>query len=165
MIPRIPIRSASRCLSRARASPYLSRVVENFQAHGVGANNGRFRTIHTSPPLALGIFDDAKSFFSRLTLRAEASHILVKGTGPESLRKINDIKKEIGDDPEKFADAAAQNSDCPSGQQGGSLGEFGRYSMVPEFDKVVFNENVGVVHGPIETGFGYHLILIQRRND
>lgn len=113
----------------------------------------------------MGILDDAKSFLSGLTLRAEASHILVKGTDSQAEEKIYEIKKEIGNDPVKFAKAAAQYSDCPSGQQGGSLGEFGRYSMVPEFDQVVFTEDVGVVHGPIKTSFGFHLILIERRND
>ena len=123
------------------------------------------RHMHSTPYHSMGILDDAKSFLSGLTLRAEASHILVKGTDSEAEEKILAIKKEIGNDPAKFAKAAAQHSDCPSGQQGGSLGEFGRYSMVPEFDQVVFNEDVGVVHGPIKTNFGFHLILIERRND
>ena len=35
--------------------------------------------------------------------------------------------------------------------------------MVKEFDEVVFSKEVGVVHGPIETQFGSHLILITRR--
>lgn len=160
MTARMLIRSATRCLLRARAAPVFTRVVA-----GSSARDTNICCIHSSPSPALGIFDDAKTFFSRLTLRAEASHILVKGTDSEAEQKISDIKKEIGNDIGKFALAAAQYSDCPSGQQGGSLGEFGRYSMVPEFDKVVFNEEVGVVHGPIKTGFGYHLILIQRRSD
>jgi len=77
------------------------------------------------------------------------------------------MMKEINNNADKFAEMAAAHSDCPSGSGGGSLGEFGRYSMVPEFDAVVFNlENeVGVVHGPVKTSFGYHLILIQQRND
>jgi peptidyl-prolyl cis-trans isomerase C len=123
---------------------------------------------HSSPSLALGFFDDAKSFISGLMVRAEASHILIKGTDAEAERKIQELQKDISNDPDKFAKAAALHSDCPSGRsQGGSLGEFGRYSMVPEFDKVVFNKDceVGVVHGPIQTSFGYHLILIQRRTN
>lgn len=36
--------------------------------------------------------------------------------------------------------------------------------MVPEFDAVVFNEQVGVIHGPVETQFGSHLILVTDRN-
>ncbi len=62
-----------------------------------------------------------------------------------------------------FAAVAKQHSQCPSGQQGGDLGEFGPGQMVPEFDKVVFNEEVGTVHGPIKTEFGYHLVEITNR--
>lgn len=36
--------------------------------------------------------------------------------------------------------------------------------MVPAFDKVVFEEEIGVVHGPVKTPFGAHLILIHERS-
>ena len=37
--------------------------------------------------------------------------------------------------------------------------------MVKEFDKVVFNEAIGQVHGPVKTQFGYHLLEITSRTD
>ena len=37
--------------------------------------------------------------------------------------------------------------------------------MVPEFDKVVFNEAIDVVHGPVQTQIGYHLLEITSRTD
>jgi len=37
--------------------------------------------------------------------------------------------------------------------------------MVPEFDAVVFNEELHVVHGPVKTDFGYHLLEITSRED
>ena len=122
--------------------------------------------LHTSTQ-RMGILSDAKNFIVGLTVRAEASHILVKGTDSESEQKIRSIMEEVGNDPEKFAIAAAQHSDCPSGGSGGSLGEFGRYSMVPEFDAVVFDEEteMGEIYGPIKTDFGYHAILVTRRSD
>ena len=39
-------------------------------------------------------------------------------------------------------------SSCSSGRKGGELGEFGPGQMVQEFDTVVFNDEVGKVHGP-----------------
>lgn len=63
----------------------------------------------------------------------------------------------------KFAEVAKQVSECSSSAQGGDLGEFGPGRMVVNFDKVCFNEDVGVVHGPISTQFGEHLILITKR--
>jgi len=35
--------------------------------------------------------------------------------------------------------------------------------MVKEFDEVVFSSEVGKVHGPVKTQFGYHLIEITSR--
>ena len=37
--------------------------------------------------------------------------------------------------------------------------------MVPPFDKVVFNEEVGKVHGCVHTQFGYHIIRIDKRDE
>ena len=56
-----------------------------------------------------------------------------------------------------------QFSECPSASKGGNLGTFKPGMMVKEFDKVCFSEEVGKVHGPVETQFGSHLILITRR--
>ncbi len=88
---------------------------------------------------------------------ASARHILV-----ESEDECNKLKSEI-EGGKDFADAAKSFSKCPSGQSGGALGEFQPGQMVPEFDQVVFNDEVGKVHGPVKTQFGYHLIEITSR--
>ena len=88
---------------------------------------------------------------------ASARHILL-----ESEERCIELKNEI-DNGADFAEAAKKHSKCPSGAEGGSLGEFQPGQMVPEFDKVVFNEEIGKVHGPVKTQFGYHLIEITSR--
>ena len=90
--------------------------------------------------------------------KATARHILVA-----SEDVCTDLKKQIekGSD---FAEVARKHSTCPSGSTGGDLGEFGPGQMVPEFDKVVFEEEVGKVHGPVKTQFGYHLLEITSRS-
>ena len=90
---------------------------------------------------------------------AAARHILV-----ETQKACEELKTQIeaGTD---FAEVAREHSQCPSGKQGGELGEFGQGQMVPEFDQVVFQEEVGKVHGPIKTQFGYHLIEITSRTE
>ncbi|MBM3566376.1 MAG: parvulin peptidyl-prolyl isomerase [Alphaproteobacteria bacterium] len=97
-----------------------------------------------------------------------ASHILLMhedsaGGGMErgrmdALAEIQDLRKKIlaGGD---FADLAAEFSDCPSGQDGGDLGHFGKGAMVPEFEKAAFALDVGKLSDVIETEFGYHLIV------
>ena len=88
---------------------------------------------------------------------ASARHILL-----ESEERCIELKNEI-DNGADFAEAAKKHSKCPSGASGGDLGEFSPGQMVPEFDQVVFNEEVGKVHGPVKTQFGYHLIEITNR--
>ena len=90
--------------------------------------------------------------------QATARHILV-----DSEDKCLDLKKQIADGGD-FAALASEHSSCPSGKQGGDLGSFGPGMMVPEFDKVVFNEAVGEVHGPVKTQFGYHLLEVTSRD-
>eukprot|EP00547_Thalassionema_nitzschioides_P017848 CAMPEP_0194238450 /NCGR_PEP_ID=MMETSP0158-20130606/5196_1 /TAXON_ID=33649 /ORGANISM="Thalassionema nitzschioides, Strain L26-B" /LENGTH=174 /DNA_ID=CAMNT_0038972709 /DNA_START=19 /DNA_END=543 /DNA_ORIENTATION=- len=114
--------------------------------------------------LYAGFLDGIGNFMKRFTTKATASHILVKG-GAEAENKLEDLKVEIGDSPVKFAEAATKYSECPSGRSGGNLGEFGPGAMVKEFDEVVFNNELGVVHGPIKTQFGYHLIYINDRTE
>lgn len=90
--------------------------------------------------------------------KATARHILV-----DTREKCGDIKKQI-ENGAGFAELARTHSRCPSGQEGGNLGEFFPGQMVKEFDQVVFSEKVGEVHGPVQTEFGFHLIEITSRS-
>lgn len=85
-------------------------------------------------------------------------HILVKGSDDKALDKIKEIRERIVSGKSDFAAEAKEHSDCPSGQEGGSLGWFGRGMMVPEFDKVAFEMKKGEVSGVVSTQFGYHII-------
>lgn len=90
---------------------------------------------------------------------ASARHILV-----DDEDKCIELKNEIEGGAD-FADVAREHSSCPSGRKGGALGEFGPGQMVKEFDDVVFSGDVNVVHGPVKTQFGYHLLEITERTD
>ncbi len=89
---------------------------------------------------------------------ASARHILVATEDA-----CNKLKAEIKSGKTDFAAAAKKHSSCPSGKSGGELGSFGPGQMVPEFDTVVFNAEVGKVHGPVKTQFGYHLLEVTGR--
>lgn len=88
---------------------------------------------------------------------ARARHILVK----DKQACIN-LKTQIEAGAD-FAQVAREHSTCPSGKNGGDLGKFRPGQMVREFDEVVFSAEVGKVHGPVQTQFGYHLIEITER--
>jgi Parvulin-like peptidyl-prolyl isomerase len=98
---------------------------------------------------------------------ATASHILIDDHSDGTRDKLIKMKQDIGNDKQKFAKYAVEYSKCPSGKSsGGSLGKFGMGSMVPPFDRAVFDPNnkVGEVLGPVQTQFGWHLILVHERS-
>ena len=67
---------------------------------------------------------------------------------------------------ENFKEKAKELSEGPSAQNGGELGWFSKGDMVEPFQKAVFEGEVGKVYPtPVETIFGYHLILVEDRND
>mmetsp|Transcript_20685 Transcript_20685/g.61049 ORF Transcript_20685/g.61049 Transcript_20685/m.61049 type:complete len:183 (+) Transcript_20685:388-936(+) len=88
--------------------------------------------------------------------KVAASHILVKE------EEVCEKLKALGS---AFAALAAEHSTCPSGKRGGALGEFGPGQMVPAFDKVCWDAPLMEVQGPVQTGFGFHLILVTKRTD
>ena len=99
-------------------------------------------------------YDENKDSFKKGE-SVQASHILV-----DTEEKANEILAKITKGEVSFEDAARDNSSCPSSQNGGSLGEFTKGQMVPEFDEAVFNMEVGEVKGPVKTQFGFHIIKL-----
>ena len=89
-----------------------------------------------------------------------AKHILV-----DDEDACNAILAEIQNGEKAFEDAAKECSTCPSGQQGGDLGEFGRGQMVKEFEDAAFAAEIGQIVGPVKTQFGFHLIKVEAKNE
>ena len=89
-----------------------------------------------------------------MTDEVKASHILVK-TEQEAIDLYNKINEGLA-----FEEAAKDYSLCPSGQEGGDLGYFGRGVMVNPFEDAAFELEVGKVSNPVKTQFGWHLILV-----
>lgn len=91
--------------------------------------------------------------------KAKARHILVAKED-----RCMDLKERI-ENGEEFSELAKTHSLCPSGKEGGELGEFSKGDMVPEFDEAVFSGKVGEVQGPIQTQFGFHLLEVTEREE
>ena len=91
-------------------------------------------------------------------------------TEEEAKTKIAELKKTLdatpaGEKAAKFAALAKEHSGCPSGRNGGDLGEFGHGQMVPEFDKAAFALAPGEISDPVKTQFGYHLVMTVSKDD
>lgn len=83
-----------------------------------------------------------------------ASHIIVE-TEEEALEL-----KALLDDGADFAELATEHSMDGAADGGGSLGWFGLGAMIPEFEEAVQALEVGDYMGPLETRFGWHIVLL-----
>lgn len=98
----------------------------------------------------------------------EASHILfavTPGTPLGAIRaQAEATLKQLVAEPARFGNLAEKLSNCPSGTQGGNLGQLGRGDTVPEFEAALFEGNaVGVLPRLINTRHGFHVVLVNRR--
>jgi len=102
----------------------------------------------------------------------EVSHILVPAPPDDSDIRAEARKKATGltiearAHPDKFLGLARDFSSCPSAEDGGHLGWIGRGQTVPEFEKALSRLPVGEVpEHPVETRFGFHVVLIHQRRE
>lgn len=104
---------------------------------------------------------------------ADVTHVLVayKGasaapgnvtrTKEEALARAQDLKKQI-DGGASIDELARTQSDGPSAANGGKLTGVAAGDLVPAFEQVAFSQQPGIVSGPVETPFGYHLIRVDK---
>lgn len=98
----------------------------------------------------------------------EASHILYQVTPNVSLdalrKRAEKTLAEVLDNPAVFADRARTQSNCPSGELGGNLGQLSRGDTVPEFEKIVFAMPADSIFPRLlESRFGLHIVQVARR--
>ncbi len=109
--------------------------------------------------------EEVKSFYTEneerfvTPVQVKASHILVKEE-----EKINEINGKLKAG-ESFEAIAKESSDCPSGQNGGDLGFFGKCKMVPEFESAAFALGLNEVSEPFKTDFGFHIVKVTEKNE
>ncbi len=98
-----------------------------------------------------------------------ASHILIgtdSNTSAEDKKKAREKAEKLRKDlvgGADFAKLAKDNSTCPSSQQGGDLGSFGKGQMVPPFEQAAFAMKPGEISDVVETQFGYHIIKLTEK--
>src|SRR6516162_2296614 len=138
--------------------------------------NAEYQTLGNRPAddaAAKAFYDSHKQDFEEVT----AKRILIRFQGSpaplrlgakeltdaEALQKAKDLRAKIIAGA-KFADVAkAESDDTGSGANGGDLGSFTKGRMVPEFEKAAYSQPVGEVGEPVKTQYGYHIILVEKR--
>ncbi len=124
--------------------------------------------IETSDEDIRAFYEDNLNTYFTTPESVNTSHILVSIEGDvteeAALAEIRDIKSKI-DGGMAFSEAATSYSDCPSKANGGQLGDVLRGQTVPSFEEAAFSQEVGVVGDPVLSEFGYHLVLVNAKND
>ena len=104
--------------------------------------------------------------------RVRARHILfavTPGVDVAALRKqaepvFLDVRCHDGQAADRFADAARQWSNCPSGADGGDLGWLSAEDCAPEFARELFGRiEVGVLPRLVHSRFGLHVVEVLER--
>jgi parvulin-like peptidyl-prolyl isomerase len=80
-------------------------------------------------------------------------------TKDEALKLATELATKAKKDTSKFGDLAKKHSEGPSGPRGGDLGAWPKGRMVPAFDQAIEKMKIGEVSDPVESPFGYHVIL------
>lgn len=96
-----------------------------------------------------------------------ARHILFQITPqvnvPQMRARAEQTLNELLAAPDRFEALARELSNCPSGQQGGNLGQIGRGDTVPEFEKAVFKFGAsGILRDIIKTRYGFHIVAVDQ---
>lgn len=124
--------------------------------------------------------DELKDYYTKnekrfeLPPRIKARHILIKPD--ENEKDLAKAKKAASDKAggmlarlkkgEKFAELAKKYSDDKgSGSHGGDLGWFSKGMMVKPFEDAALGMKKGDMSGLVETEFGYHIILVEDRQE
>lgn len=93
----------------------------------------------------------------------EVAHILMPH-GPQARELARRLLDELQQRPERFAEAAALHSACPSAKQGGNLGQIGPGQTVLEFESALPGLQAGAIHPEaIESRYGLHIVRLDRR--
>jgi len=105
--------------------------------------------------------------------RVRARHVLfavTPGVDVDALRKraedcLLDLRARKHGEADRFIEAAARLSNCPSGQDGGALGWLIAADCAPEFASEVFGHpEVGVLPRLVRSRFGFHVVEVLERD-
>ena len=99
--------------------------------------------------------------------QTHARHILIKTSeivsDADARRRLVDLRERVVQGGASFADLARQHSADISAAKGGDLGWIYPGDTVPEFEQVMDALKPGEISQPVQSPFGWHLIVVEER--
>ena len=113
------------------------------------------------------LLEDRRDSERVLVNETHARHILIRTdeitNEQQAQQKIEELRQQILEGAD-FAELAKQHSDDPGSKGlGGDLGWFGDGVMVPEFQQVLDNSQIGEISEPFSSPFGWHILQVLER--
>lgn len=106
----------------------------------------------------------AKSARFEKPVQTRARHILLDNTGPESLKKAQELLTQLRAGASFEELAKANSTDQGSAVRGGDLGFFAAGKMVQPFEDALDKlSKPGELSEPVQSQFGYHIIRLEER--
>ena len=108
-------------------------------------------------------YDEQQELFIH-SPEVRASHLLIAGTGEESLKRCQEVLSKIKN-PEDFVKLSAEHSDCPSYCNCGDLGWFPKGRLLKEIEDKAFELEINQISEPFLTSHGYHLLMVTGKRE
>jgi parvulin-like peptidyl-prolyl isomerase len=156
-----PTATLSQDDARSTAESNFDLLDENF-LETAGMSRDDFERLIARPQLArVKVSEQLAADIGPRADQAHASHILV------ATREAADELLNGRLQNEDFADVAREvSTDTASAENGGDLGWFPRGVMTAPFEEAAFSQEVGVLPDePVQTQFGWHIILVHEREE
>mmetsp|Transcript_49040 Transcript_49040/g.57283 ORF Transcript_49040/g.57283 Transcript_49040/m.57283 type:complete len:244 (+) Transcript_49040:49-780(+) len=125
-----------------------------------------------SVPPTFSIIDRVRNDFLALSRRSTTRHILLPKSRDAALALKQKMRNRVVDDDkfvvDVFSSAATKFSlDTTTSGDGGLLGTMmpQGYCSVQEIDRACFEAPLGEIYGPIESDYGFHLVLVCERTN
>lgn len=156
----------------------LDQVEVSFRYASVNTNDLAEQVRISSSDIEKALSEEAdqvKALYEKKKLdyfsqaKVKARHILIASEMSQESKeaaqnKLAQLKEELT--VENFSEMAKKYSDDPGSKvKGGDLGFFEKGRMVPAFEKVAFSLKPGVLSEPVQTEFGYHVILVDEKEE
>lgn len=128
---------------------------------------GRIPTAPVSEAEVVAEYERSKPTLPKREASASFRQIVFPVVPSEASRrkaraKIDSIAADLAAHPSDFESIAKRESMDGSASVGGDLGWTRRGQTVPEFERVIFALNPGVISPVVETQYGFHLIRVDR---
>lgn len=143
-----------------RKDTVISHFVEKTIVSTVAVTDAEVKTYYDANPAQFKKEAQIKASHILIGVDAGASDADKKTAKGKAEALLKELK--AGKD---FAAVAKSDSTCPSKEQGGDLGFFGRGQMVKAFEDAAFALKKDEMSDVVETQFGYHIIKLTERKE